>query len=236
MKLYHGTSDKVGIKCLTEGLLPRSQTGASNWKHSVESNEDMIYLTSAYAPYFGFLTVDDYNKDKFSIIEVETDLLEEHLFFPDEDFIEQASRINPEKLGIKGKTMNQRTKWIRNNIEQFQSNWMLSLNKLGTCCYQSVIPTTAITKVVIVSPKDCKSMCIEALQPTITISNFMVASDFYKTLTKWFMGEEVTFDEWTKNQISRGLELTILDKERLQEYITKRTAQLKNQIGIIRLK
>ena len=79
-----------GRQAKTEGLRPRKLTGKSNWKHIVESNPSLIYLTTAYAPYYALCAVDGNKGEKIAIVEIETDLLNESNFRPDEDFIEQV--------------------------------------------------------------------------------------------------------------------------------------------------
>jgi hypothetical protein len=110
LKIYHGTTEKIGRQALTEGLKPRKLTGKSNWKHSVESNPSLVYLTTAYAPYYALQSIKKFKGEKIAIIEIETDLLDKTKLRPDEDFIEQATRRDEKNgAGIVGETMNKRT-------------------------------------------------------------------------------------------------------------------------------
>jgi len=137
VKLYHGTTEKIGRQARTEGLRPRKLTGNSNWKHVVESNPSLIYLTTTYAPYYALHAVNGNRGEKISFIEIETDLLDKSNFRPDEDFIEQATSLDKKNTaGIKGKTVKQRTKYIRNHLDEFSGVWKQSLEYLGNCGYK----------------------------------------------------------------------------------------------------
>lgn len=199
MKIYHGTTEAIGRQALVEGLRPRRLTGRSNWKHAVESNPSLIYLTTAYAPYFALQTVN--TGEKIAIIEVETDLLNELDFRPDEDFIEQATRLDKKNIaGIKGKTMNERTKYIRNHLDEFFGFWKQSVEHLGNCGYKGNISPNAITKISVVDVSKCQAMYSEALEAVITLANYSVCGAQYRMLTRWFVGETVTAKEWFKTQ------------------------------------
>jgi hypothetical protein len=82
MKIYHGTTAKVAKQSLKHGLHPRIIHGNSNWKHSdTESNPYMVYLTTAYAPYFALNAIGD--KDThFGIVEIDLDKLDKFALYP----------------------------------------------------------------------------------------------------------------------------------------------------------
>lgn len=201
MKLYHGTTEGVARKAIKEGLKPRIATGRSNWKHTVESNPSMVYLTSAYAPFFGLQAakglVDDENPEedfKFGLVEVDTDLLDKKWLMPDEDFIEQATRKQTNSI-IKGASMHQRTEWVRNNIHLFQEHWETSVSGLGNCAYKGVIPPNAITRVSVVEYA-CNKEMVWAIDPCISTVNYFFVGEKYRELTKWFFGEPITIERW----------------------------------------
>ena len=201
MKIYHGTSEAIGRQAKAKGLRPRRLTGRSNWKHIVESNPSLIYLTTVYAPYYALHAVNGNKGGKIAIIEVETDLLDESNFRPDEDFIEQATKRDEENnAGIMGRTMNERTAYIRNHIDEFSNSWKLSVEHLGNCGYKGIITGKAITRVSVVDISKCQFMCSEVLEAVITLANFRVCGAQYRMLTRWFMGEPITVEEWFKTQ------------------------------------
>jgi hypothetical protein len=203
--LYHGTTEAIGRQAKAEGLRPRRLTGKSNWKHIVESNPSLIYLTTAYAPYYALQAV---NKgEKISIVEIETDLLKESNFRPDEDFIEQVTGLDKKNIaGIKGKTMSQRTTYIRNHLDEFSAFWKPSLEHLGNCGYKGVITGKAITRVSVVDISKCVAMCSEVLEAVITLANYSVCGSQYRMMTRWFMGEPVTAEDWFKTQSVNSLD------------------------------
>jgi hypothetical protein len=225
VKLYHGTTEKIGRLALKEGLRPRKMTGKSNWKNFVESHPSLVYLTKAYAPYYALQVV---RGKKMAIVEIETNLLDEFKMLPDEDFVEQATRHDKQnKTRIEGKTVNERTEYIRNHLEEFSGFWRTSVEYLGNCAYEGVIPKTAITRLAIIDISKCGEMCAEALEPIISIMNYRVCGPQYRILTKWFMGETVTVEEWFKTQSPNALSL-LSEKEKASE-IKKLSKILANQ-------
>lgn len=201
VKIYHGTTETIGKQALTEGLRPRNLTGQSNWRHTVESNPTLIYLTTAYAPYYALQAVKERKGAKIAIVEIETDLLNETKMRPDEDFIEQATRLDKKNsAGIRGKTMNERVEYVRNHIDEFSESWELSVEHLGNCAHKGVIKKTAITRVAVEDTSKCREMCFEAIEPTITLANYKICGEQYRMLTQWFMGEPVTVGQWFQTQ------------------------------------
>ena len=69
MLLYHGTSERVARKALTEGLWPRALSRApSLWERTVPSNSQLVYLTASYPGYFAANAAEE--GEKWAIIEV----------------------------------------------------------------------------------------------------------------------------------------------------------------------
>ena len=191
---------------MSEGLRPRKFTGKSNWKHIVESNPSLIYLTTAYAPYYALHAVNGNKGEKIAIVEIETDLLDESKFRPDEDFIEQVTGLDKKNAaGIKGKTVKQRTKYIRNHLDEFSGFWKPSIEHLGNCGYKGIITGKAITRVSVVDISKCLSMCSEVLEAVITLANYSVCGSQYRLMTRWFMGETVMVEDWFKTQSANSL-------------------------------
>jgi hypothetical protein len=228
VKLYHGTTERIGRLAIKEGLRPRKLTGKSNWKHFVESHPSLVYLTKAYAPYYALQVV---RGKKIAIVEIETNLLDEFKLLPDEDFIEQATRCDKQnKTRIEGKTIAERTEYIRNHLDEFSGFWGTSVEHLGNCAYEGIIPKTAITRLAIIDISKCGEMCFEANEPIITIMNYRLCGTQFRMLTRWFMGETVTMDEWFKTQ-SVNPSNYLPKKERVSA-IKKFSGVLANQEGI----
>jgi len=198
MKLYHGTTEKVGRAALETGLLPRDLSGnAGNWDHTSPARPDLVYLTDTYAPYFALAATPTGKvpNTKWAIIEVDVDLLKTFLFLPDEDFLEQATRgqDHPDDYFwgdlLEAESMAERTEFFRENLESFQHLWRDSVNFLGNCAYQDIIPPTAITRVAIYDPNSNPFITMTALDPSISTINHQICADKYRGLTSWFFGE-----------------------------------------------
>jgi hypothetical protein len=195
VKLYHGTAGENVPAILKRGIRPRRVTGKNNWKHSVASHEHAVYLTSAYAGYYAHQAA---KTSKLGIIEIDTDRLDQDLFRPDEDFLEQATRngqtSNRQLKRLKKRSMNERTEWFSAHLDEFAHAWKDSVKHLGNCCYLGEIPPEAITRASVFDYKKNALVASELLEPTITIANFKFCSERYLALTRWLMGEDIDPD------------------------------------------
>lgn len=201
MKMYHGTSASVAIAARKDGLSPRGER-SSNW--DVESRSDLVYLTTAYAAYFANNADGD---GLWGIVEVETTLLNKSLILPDEDALEQAFRnleISPRTpkivrdiaTSIEDMTMEQRTYWFRNNLEEHANLASGSVKALGNCSYKGVIPPEAITRISVVDHKDIGEIGWLAVDPVISVANYAIAGAKYRAATKWLIGRELETNDW----------------------------------------
>ena len=190
MKLYHGTSERVARLALQHGLQPRSESGVESQWDDHPSSPDHVYLTAAYAAYFAMQATE--KGERWAIIEIDTELLPSGLF-PDEDWLEQVSRSQdlPEEWGINGASMEDRTKWFREHLWMFPHMWKDSINGLGNCTHEGVIPPEAITRVSFIEPARNPSMTLMAIDPTITLLNYAICQSKYQNMIKWCMGDEV---------------------------------------------
>tara|TARA_Y100000310_G_scaffold253087_1_gene259880 strand:- start:1119 stop:1826 length:708 start_codon:yes stop_codon:yes gene_type:complete len=192
MKLYHGTSERVGRIALTEGLKPRSESSAeSNWEGTVPSNPEVVYLTSSYPGHFAAHVSG--LKERWAIVEVDTDLLDEWCLHPDEDSLEQGTRgvetgypeVDEMPLGA----MRARTMWFRDNIELFQPLWPRSLELLGTVCYYGAIPPEAITRVSFYDPKSSGGVTMAAMDSMVSLINHKILAERHGKLVSVLMGD-----------------------------------------------
>lgn len=183
MYLYHGTSWARLQQILKGGeIKPRGVTGRSCWKHSIESNPDTVYLTSAYPLYFAFNAAKD-GADG-AIIEVDTNRMSHKLFVADEDAIEQSMR-GKDNIHSDMKT---RTRWYRENIRAnplFGPNE--SLNSLGTVGYQGSINEFAITAYARLSDKTMVQLIVAGVDPYISLANYGLKGRFYRWATAKMM-------------------------------------------------
>ena len=168
--LYHGTSTKYLDKILKEGIKPRGNKNG-NWKHSVKSKKDLVYLTDTYAPYFANAATKKPYKPVIIKLEINTKDFE---LYPDEDFICQSIIKTNNNKGL---SLNELTEII--DPKMYPEQWKKSLKYFGN------ISTNYI-------PKECiKSYCIgdfmEFLRiqdPVITILNHIIMSKAYKASIK----------------------------------------------------
>jgi hypothetical protein len=187
MKLYHGTSQTALAGILISGIRPRGKKGRSNWKHSVESNAECVYLTEGYAVHFACNAVDP-DKDAAAIIEVDTDRLNFFDLLPDEDAIEQLSR-GRDDLPTSW-DMKKRTRYYRVKMVDYAGKWPTSIKALGTACHRGVIPVSAITRVAKVDFKVNPALRW-ASDPTISIQNYAIMGGYYRQLTNRIFGDEI---------------------------------------------
>lgn len=191
MLLYHGTSESRARKIMAEGLKPRGKSGKTNWKHSIESNPKAVYLTDAYPLYFAVQASNA--NERWAVIEIDTDLLDESKLHPDEDVLEQAGR-NYDTLP-KNWGMIQRTRWYRKQAIH-NPNWKVSLKAMGTCAYYGVIPPEAITKIVLMDKnKYDGGFVLTCIDASICLANYKFCGEKYRAITKWLMGAQVSPEE-----------------------------------------
>lgn len=187
MKLYHGTSSKHLPSILAHGLRPRARR-IGNWSH-LPSSKDHIYLTTTYAMHYACAATPQRRGQGVwdnLIVEVDMDELEEGDFFPDEDFLHQATKHNfagPEFIT----SAQQRTTWYRDNLANFHAAWKGSLKYLGTIAHRGRIPVSAITRIAIVPrhhPITLKS------DPTVTLMNHKIMSKYYQAYMAYIFGDK----------------------------------------------
>ena len=196
MKVYHGTTEAVARQAVTESLKPRGESGAdTNWENC-PSRSDLVYLTVAYAGYFGIAASEP--GTKIGILEIDLDLLDQSLLLPDEDFIEQGTRGHDDQWqdplireSIRDLDMGQRTEFFRDNLTLFSGLWELSLEGLGNCAYRGSIPARAISRVTVFDPKENPVITNMLLDPSISLMNYKFVGEKYRALCRWLAGHEV---------------------------------------------
>jgi hypothetical protein len=185
MKLYHGTNAKHLNAILKDGLKPRGKKAKGNWRHTMSSCPDAIYLTDAYAVYFAWTATRD--GDDMLIIEIDTDRLDFFNLVPDEDFLEQASRKSgPAPLD---KSMKYRTSWYRRRLMEFSENWINSIKHLGTCAYMRSIPPEAITRYAIIPGDRTSELVMAGMDPSISLMNYHIMGEKYRNWVRWAFGD-----------------------------------------------
>jgi hypothetical protein len=229
--LYHGTSGKNARLAAFEGIHPRGKHGRTNWKRTVESNPDAVYLTDAYPLYFAINAAK--GDDDYAVIQIDTEKLDQLWLVPDEDVFEQAGRG---KDDVKG-NMKQRTRWYRQRMKNWLAtdNWKVSLQAMGTCASLAPIPPEAITRIAYV-PHDALQLAMEAGDASIMLANYRFCGPKYRNLTNALFGlpaeadpvgiDEFNFDLLTDEQREsfKGL---IESRQRHKELLAADLARVK---------
>lgn len=191
MKLYHGTRENVAQQAVTKGLEPRGKK-RGNWRHTILSRNDAVYLTVCYAMYFAVNATKE--NQKAAIVEVDSNKLNPWLLAPDEDTLEQINRGRdklPGSFDIK-----KRTQWYRKRLDNYtgRGQWEASIKALGNCCYLTAIPAEAITRIALIDLNEAPVLKILSMDPTITTMNYYILGRKYRGLTKWIFGDELGAD------------------------------------------
>ena len=181
MKLYHGTSAARLPEILKEGLKPRGR-GAGNWKHTIESNPNYVYLTNAYAIHFAAAAT---KTGDMAVIEVDVSPLN---LAADEDFLEQVSRKEgPAPIGA---SMNVRTKWYRKRLDAYAHHWEDSLKGLGNCTHKGPIEPVRIIRTATFTQDAFARMVMSGVSdPTITLLNYALLKGRYQDSIRWLFGD-----------------------------------------------
>lgn len=196
MRLFHGTSDRHLDAIIKDGLKPRGKS-KGNWKHTILSNPKAVYLTEAYALHYALCATDPGNGDRLAILEIDADTINEPLLAPDEDFLEQATRLQQgSHLAPIDKPMKYRTRWYRKRLAGFQSYWRDSLSGLGNCTYHGTIPPRAIKRVAMLDQKtNADLIWMAGLDPQISLMNYRIVGAKYRNSIKRLFKEQVEEDD-----------------------------------------
>ena len=121
------------------------------------------------------------------VLEVEVDTKS---LYPDEDFMEQITRndiVWQQYFNSVGcEDMTARTEFFRDNISEFQDNYINSLEHLGNACYLGEIKPESIKRYSVLDD----SKVWEHSDPTITLMNYKILGSKYRKLSKKTMWEE----------------------------------------------
>ena len=180
MKIYHGTKETRMTQILSRGIKPRRKN-PGNWEHTYLSRPDMVYLSIAYPFYFA---LNAKGKKRLIVFEIETDFLDPDDFYPDEDFIVQALKAQGDK-----KSLSELQEQVRDDLTEYQRHWEDSIEGLGNCCYQNVIPYEAITRYCLFDFDLRPELAMLMADPVISLMNFMICREKYADLVAWMFGD-----------------------------------------------
>lgn len=184
MKLYHGTNESNVAKIQLKGVQPR-QKRKSQWE-DYPSRPDMVYLTTAYALYFA---MNSKGKERYAMLEIESDELDQSKLYPDEDFIAQALAQSQ-----KGKLFEIHQQ-VKDNLEIYQDCWQQSIYGLGNCCYKGTIPFSAVQRICYMQPGSRMYIEIMGIDPSISILNYSILGEKYRNLIAWLFGDRKSLPE-----------------------------------------
>lgn len=216
MKLYHGTSERHVKAILKEGIKPRGR-GTSNWKTTVESNPDAVYLTNAYPLHFAGAAVR--GDERLAVIEVNTRELFILNLMPDEDFLEQFTRR--EGPAPVDKSMKYRTRWYRKRARDFQHYWLKSVDGLGTCCHLGTVPVSALMRVVYMDQATFGKLIVHGCDPMIHLLNYRLVGAKYRNYTHWLFNDPLEDDPEYGSRFKASLDKFGRDGIILQELPSK---------------
>jgi hypothetical protein len=192
MFLYHGTTERLLPKIVQHGIRPRKYHDEDNWGHSVSSNQNCVYLTVAYALYFAHAALkDDADESRLVVFEIDSDMLRENLFCPDEDFLAQAN-VDPTKNSL---PMREKNEYYKKIVHQYLHE--PSLKSIGNCAYKGIIPIKAINRIAFISHKAYFRIFMSGYDPMISIMNFRVKGEEYMKSTKWLFDPDEVPQEYT---------------------------------------
>ena len=192
--LYHGTSTKYLDDILKQGIKPRYDK-ESIWEDN-PSRPDMVYLSSAYAVYFSQVASNRLG-GKPVVFEVKVDTKR---LYPDEDFLEQITRVDPEWKDTLSLGMEERTAWFKNNMLEYKISYSDSLGALGNACHKGIIKPKNIIRYSILD----ESKILDYSDPTITLMNYQILGGRYRKLSQKTMWEEpLSIKTRSKNVFSK---------------------------------
>ena len=180
--LYHGTSTKYLDDILAKGITPRHNKD-SNWSDN-PSHPLMVYLSDAYPVYFAQQSVEVEGDDEPVVLEV---IVDTKRLYPDEDYLEQFTRIDPAwRNTVEATSMEYRTEWFKDNLTDYKEHYVGSLYGLGNCCHKGLIKPKNIVRYSILD----HNQILNYSDPTITLQNYQILGGRYRMISEKTMWEK----------------------------------------------
>jgi len=182
--LYHGTNAKNLSSILSKGLRTRGKK-RGNWD-AYPSRPDMVYLTTAYAPFFAIQSCKD--GEKALILELDRDRLDESNLYPDEDFIVQClAAQNNESIEAIHED-------IKDTLECYQHHFKDSINGLGNVCYKGTVDLVSISRYCVIDVSARPDLMMMSLDPSISLMNYRFCGSRYRSIISWIFGDRPDFE------------------------------------------
>lgn len=171
IKLYHGTVERIAKLAPHEGISP--YTVPHNEQEPVFSTPEQIYLTTVYAPYQAFTAAQ--TDERWAIVEVLWDRLQDR-------HIQPASE------------------WLHGTLKGKNRTWLKSIETVGLCVHNGLIPKQAIGKVWIYNPQSNWLITRAILHISISIKGYKEDQRRLSALNRWLTGEFLGPEEWLAEQ------------------------------------
>jgi len=189
LRLYHGTSSTHLDRILTHGIAPRRVSRTrTNWQ-AAPSHHEMVYLTSAYPLYFAAAALTPHAASALLVLDVAVDELDEALLYPDEDFLTSVLVAQRQASLAQAKRETKRLLQAKRHL------WRNSLAALGTCCFRGTIPAHALIRYALIDQRQRVHLVFEAMQPSITPTNYRLMGDYYRQFLAWIFAERETLPQ-----------------------------------------
>jgi hypothetical protein len=182
--LYHGTNAKNLNSILSKGIQPRGKNGG-NWE-SFPSRPDMVYLTTAYAPFFAIQSCK--KGEKALILEIDMGKLKSRNLFPDEDFIAQAVAIQTNQA------IEDVHEGICESLEDYRHHYIDSMNGLGNVSHKGIVPVGAVSRYCLIDTEKRSDLMIMSLDPSISLMNYKFCGERYRSIISWLFGDRPDFE------------------------------------------
>jgi len=145
----------------------------------------MVYLTTAYAPFFAIMASEE--KHKALLLEIDTDRLDPELLYPDEDFVAQCLAHQRQE------PLRQVHDEVREEIEAYRHHAGDSLNLLGNVAYRGTVAPSAISRYCVADPALQSQLFWIGLDPCISPLNYQFCGEKYRTIIAWMFGDREDF-------------------------------------------
>jgi hypothetical protein len=155
-----------------------------------------VYLTDAYALYFAIQPLESIRTEEGVVLEVDTELLDQDLLRPDEDYVAQVLRQHNTDMTLQDVQL-----YAQAYLDDFAELWADSIERLGTMAYKGAVPLSAITRVARIDFSRLPHIASMALDPQISLINYALCGGKYRALTRWVFGEPMDTDEFSGWQL-----------------------------------
>jgi len=185
-RLFFGTSEEIAKLSPITGLHPEQVVAAHPKglaRSRVNRKKDCLYLTTVYGAYFALCNTSP--ADRWGLVEIDLPALDRTALVPDDDYLRQLHRAGPDTYSGNGGP----------------PRWQDSLADLGVCIYKGPILPAFIVRVAIFDPQSNPFITHEVSQAIPSIAGHPRHEDRCRTLTRWLIGENITWQDWVPESL-----------------------------------